>query len=69
LRPQAERISRTIAMTHERDRVISISLTEAEWQAFVARQPKPVDWLRAKILDEVGAASAAAAGNSSVRDK
>ena len=42
-------------MNHERDRVISISLTEAEWQAFVARQPKPVDWLRERILDEVGA--------------
>ena len=40
-------------MNIERDRVISISLTEAEWQAFVARQPKPVDWLRARILDEV----------------
>lgn len=41
-------------MSTERDRVISISLTEAEWQAFTARQPKPVDWLRARILDEVG---------------
>ena len=42
-------------MTSDRDRVISISLTEAEWRAFVARQPKPVDWLRARILDEVEA--------------
>jgi hypothetical protein len=40
-------------MSTDRDRVISISLTEAEWQAFIARQPKPVDWLRARILDEV----------------
>jgi hypothetical protein len=40
-------------MIHGRDRVISISLTEAEWQAFVARQPKPVDWLRERILNEV----------------
>jgi len=39
----------------ERDRVISITLTEAEWQAFIARQPRPVDWIRARILDEVGA--------------
>ena len=44
-------------MSSERDRVISIILTEAEWQAFVARQPKPVDWLRARILDEVASAS------------
>lgn len=40
-------------MSSERDRVISISLTESEWQAFIARQPRPVDWLRARILDEV----------------
>ena len=26
-------------MNIERDRVISITLSEAEWQAFVARQP------------------------------
>ncbi len=42
-------------MSTDRDRVISISLTEAEWQAFVARQPKPVDWIRARILDELQA--------------
>ena len=47
-------------MSTERDRVISITLTEAEWQAFVARQPKPVDWLRARILDEVQSAPLAA---------
>ena len=46
-------------MSHERDRVISIILSEAEWCAFVARQPKPVDWLRARILDEVGRESLA----------
>ena len=42
-------------MSSERDRVISISLSESEWLAFVARQPRPVDWLRARILDEVEA--------------
>ncbi len=40
-------------MSTERDRVISISLTEAEWQAFVARQPQPVQWLRDRIRDEL----------------
>jgi hypothetical protein len=45
-------------MSFDRDRVISISLTEGEWQAFVARRPKPVDWLRSLILDEVAAAAA-----------
>jgi hypothetical protein len=40
-------------MSNDRDRVISISLSEAEWQAFVARHPQPVVWLRDKIRDEV----------------
>jgi hypothetical protein len=44
-------------MNHERDRVISISLSEAEWQALVARQPRPVDWIRMQILDEVARGS------------
>jgi hypothetical protein len=44
-------------MSSERDRVISISLTEAEWRAFVACQPRPVDWLRARIFDAVAASS------------
>jgi hypothetical protein len=40
-------------MGTERDRVISISLSEAEWRAFVARHPQPVNWLRDRIRDEV----------------
>ena len=40
-------------MTNERDRVISITLSETEWQAFVARHPQPVNWLRERIRDEV----------------
>lgn len=39
-----------MTMTTERDRVISVSLSEAEWKAFVARCPQPVDWLRQQIL-------------------
>ena len=35
------------------DRVIHIPLSEAEWQAFVARQPEPVVYLREKIRDVV----------------
>ena len=42
-------------MSTDRDRVICVTLTEAEWQAFVARQPQPVDWLRDRIRDEVTA--------------
>jgi hypothetical protein len=40
-------------MSNDRDRVISITLSETEWQAFVARQPQPVNWLRERIRDEV----------------
>ena len=38
-------------MGTERDRVISITLTEAEWRAFVAAQPQPIAWLRERILE------------------
>jgi hypothetical protein len=39
-------------MSNERERVICITLSEAEWQAFVARHPQPVDWLRERIRTE-----------------
>ncbi len=42
-------------MSNDRERVISVTLSEAEWQAFVARQPQPVTWLRDRIRDEVTA--------------
>ena len=44
-------------MSNERDRVISITLSEAEWQAFIARQPQPVSWIRERIKDEVKTAA------------
>ena len=40
-------------MSTERDRVISITLTEAEWRAFTVRHPQPVDWLREQIRAEL----------------
>jgi hypothetical protein len=42
-------------MSNERERVISITLSEAEWQAFIARQPQPVLWLREQIRAEATA--------------
>jgi hypothetical protein len=45
-------------MSNERERVISVTLTESEWQAFIARQPQPVSWLRERIRAEVQAAPA-----------
>jgi len=49
-------------MSNDRERVISISLTESEWREFVARQPEPVEWLRARIRDEVQQPAAPASG-------
>jgi hypothetical protein len=40
-------------MNTDRDRVISIVLSESEWQAFTARHPQPVNWLRDRILIEL----------------
>jgi hypothetical protein len=36
-------------METTRERVISIVLNEAEWQAFVRLHPQPVAWLRERI--------------------
>jgi hypothetical protein len=51
-------------MGTERDRVISITLTEAEWQAFVAAQPQPVNWLRERIREVTTQPSAVIARES-----
>jgi hypothetical protein len=40
-------------MEASRERVISIVLNEAEWQAFVNLHPQPVDWLRERIQESV----------------
>ena len=40
-------------MNTERDRVICVSLSEEEWQAFVARHPQPVVWIRQQILGQL----------------
>ena len=40
-------------MSNDRDRVISITQSENEWRAFIERQPRPVDWIRAQIRAEV----------------
>jgi len=40
------------SMSNERERVISVTLSEAEWQAFIARQPQPVQWIREQIRSQ-----------------
>ena len=40
-------------METSRERVISISLNENEWQAFVRLHPQPVNWLRERIQESI----------------
>jgi hypothetical protein len=35
------------------ERVITISLSEAEWKALRTIQPEPVDWLKGKIRETI----------------
>jgi hypothetical protein len=35
------------------ERVIHIPLSEAEWRAFLASTPKPVDWLKERIREAI----------------
>jgi hypothetical protein len=48
-------------METSRERVISVSLNESEWQAFVERHPQPVNWLRERIQQAIGDRPAIAA--------
>ena len=40
-------------MTTSRERVISIVLSDEDWQAFMRLQPEPVEWLRERIKEMV----------------
>ena len=40
-------------METSRERVISVSLNEAEWQAFIRLHPQPVLWLRERIQESI----------------
>jgi hypothetical protein len=40
-------------MNNDSHRVISISMTEQEWQAFVRIHPQPVLWLRERIQESI----------------
>ena len=51
-------------MENSRERVISVVLNEAEWQAFVRLLPQPVVWLREKIQESIAPLSAVAAAST-----
>jgi len=38
-----------------RERVISVVLSEQDWQAFVRLHPQPVNWLRERIQESIAA--------------
>jgi hypothetical protein len=40
-------------LTSSVDRVIHIPLSEADWQAFIATTPHPVNWLKEKIQEAI----------------
>ncbi len=48
----------------ERERVISVTLSEAEWQAFIACQPQPVVWIRERIREHSEATQSTAGANN-----
>ncbi len=46
-------------------RVISISINEQDYQAFIRVQPQPVLWLREKIQESIAVSDRTTAGPSS----
>ena len=51
-------------METSRERVISISLNEHEWQAFVQKHPQPVTWLRERIQESINPEAISSSGLS-----
>src|SRR5262245_18220395 len=54
--PPSPRLWRTSEAEHmetPRERVISITLNETEWLAFVRLHPQPVTWLRERIQESI----------------
>ena len=38
---------------NDREHVISVVLSDADWKAFLARHPQPVVWLRERIQETI----------------
>jgi hypothetical protein len=49
-------------MNNDSHRVISISLNEQEWQAFIRIHPQPVLWLRERIQESIAQSIALGGG-------
>ena len=46
-------------ITGDVDRVIHVTLSDADWRAFVASTPQPVSWLKERIREAIASAAAA----------
>jgi len=44
------------------DRVIHVPLSEADWQAFIASTPQPVNWIKERIQEAILKSQQPAAG-------
>ncbi len=53
-------------MDTSRERVISVSLNESEWQAFTQLHPQPVLWLRERIQESLRPGSGQTLGDRPV---
>jgi hypothetical protein len=47
--------------SEDRDHVISLVLTEADWKAFLQAQPQPVAWLHERIAELIATSKTKAA--------
>lgn len=56
LRSITEQEALPAMQTSTTDRVIHVPLSEADWKAFLASQPQPVNWLREKIQEAIQSA-------------
>jgi hypothetical protein len=45
----------------DREHVISLVLTDADWKAFLQAQPQPVAWLHARIAEVIATSKTKAA--------
>lgn len=53
-------------MKNDSHRVISISLNEQEWQAFIRIHPQPVVWLRERIQESIALGAPIAPASATV---
>jgi hypothetical protein len=47
----------------DREHVISLVLTEADWKAFLQAQPQPVAWLHERIAEVIATSKTGAAAS------